>query len=57
MEGRLPFCHLSFVIYHLAKRISCLVEQGDAVGGIVAYGIDDRSIDGGVFDVAMPEEF
>ena len=44
----------------LLRSLSCfvpfLVETGDVVGGLVTFGVNDGSVDGGSFDVAMTEQ-
>ena len=54
---------LCFIFLRLAqsKALACFtpffVEMGDAVGGFVAFGVDDGSIERGGFDVAVSEQF
>ena len=50
----LPYCHTSDA---LACFTPLLVETRDAVGGFVTFGVNDGSVDGGGFDVAMTEQF
>ena len=63
LHEHMLFCQRTYV--HVAMNIcSCalacfapfLVETGYVVGGLVTFGVNDGSVDGGSFDVAMTEQ-